>query len=270
MGKREDIHRESTNICLVSEDYRSGEDGRVITYVVTSLLLSPARVLVNTVNTVGVMGKGIARDFKRIYPDMFKRYQKICDSKQLSIGQLWLYKTPHKWILNFPTKTHWRQPSRPEYIEAGLRKFALTYMEKNISSVSFPMLGCGNGGLDWETQVKPLMELYLNKLPIDIFVHLSRSPLSTPEHMDIEAIKAWLRSEPESLPFAEVWEDLRELLSHRTHFFTLGLGQPFMAYETEHGVVLETTDGTLEVHHEQLFDLWQHLPYWDCCGTFHI
>lgn len=95
----------------------------LITYVVGDLLKSPARVLVNTVNTVGVMGKGIAKDFKTIYPEMFIQYQLLCERKQFHIGQLWLYKTRHKWILNFPTKKDWKQPSKIEYIEEGLRKF---------------------------------------------------------------------------------------------------------------------------------------------------
>ena len=94
----------------------------MITYVSGDLFESPARVLVNTVNTVGVMGKGIAKEFKILFPEMFQRYRELCETRQFNIGNLYLYKTPHKWILNFPTKKHWRSPSRPEYIEEGLRK----------------------------------------------------------------------------------------------------------------------------------------------------
>lgn len=144
----------------------------MITYVDGDLFTSPAKVLVNTVNTVGVMGKGIAYDFKRIYPEMFKLYQDFCENGTLEIGKLWLYKTPHKWILNFPTKTHWRGKSKVEYIEAGLKDFVDIYVSKGIESVSFPMLGCGNGGLDWDSQVRPLMENYLKSLPIDVRIHL--------------------------------------------------------------------------------------------------
>ena len=144
----------------------------MITYVVGDLFTSPAKVLVNTVNTVGVMGKGIALDFKRIYPEMFKEYQSYCENGIFHIGKLWLYKTPHKWILNFPTKKHWRNKSKLEYIEAGLKKFADTYDAKGIVSISFPMLGCGNGELDWESEVQPLMNSLLGKLPIDIYIHM--------------------------------------------------------------------------------------------------
>ena len=143
----------------------------MITYVVGDLFTSPAKVLVNTVNTVGVMGKGIAKDFKRIYPEMFEEYQDLCKQKMFNVGQLWLYKTPHKWILNFPTKEHWRGKSKIEYIEAGLQKFVNTYDSKGMLEVSFPMLGCGNGELDWEKEVQPLMEKYLQPLPIHVYIH---------------------------------------------------------------------------------------------------
>lgn len=144
----------------------------MITYIDSDLFQSSAQVLVNTVNTVGVMGKGIALEFKRLYAEMFKEYQTLCKNKQFDIGQLWLYKTTHKWILNFPTKRDWRQKSQPEYLEKGLEKFSATYEEHGITSISFPMLGCGYGGLDWETQVRPLMEGFLQKLPITIYIHL--------------------------------------------------------------------------------------------------
>src|ERR1700687_857683 len=98
-------------------------------YLEGNIFESPAKVLVNTVNTVGVIGKGIAKTFKQIYPEMFSEYQRLCESKRLTTGKLWLYKTPNKWVLNFPTKAHWRSPSRPEYVDQGLKKFAERYAE---------------------------------------------------------------------------------------------------------------------------------------------
>jgi O-acetyl-ADP-ribose deacetylase (regulator of RNase III) len=103
---------------------------------------------------------------------MFKAYQQLCESNQFDIGDLWLYKTSDKWILNFPTKKHWRQKSKLEYVEVGLQKFVSTYAEMQIESISYPLLGCGYGGLDWETQVKPLMENNMRDLPIDVYIHL--------------------------------------------------------------------------------------------------
>ena len=212
----------------------------MITYVVCDLFQSPARVLVNTVNTVGVMGKGIAKDFKYIYPDMFERYQTICETGDLDIGNLWIYKTNNKWILNFPTKRHWRQPSRPEYIERGLEKFVKMYHVHGITSISFPLLGCGNGELDWETQVRPLMERYLRRLPITIFVHLqNRRDTLTPEHRNIKATREWLRGEPESLAFTEVWHDLCALMSDPHGYSRFDTGEQF-------NVVILGTDESIE------------------------
>lgn len=151
----------------------------MITYVDGDLLQSPAAVLVNAVNTVGVMGKGIALAFKKKYPDMFNKYRELCKNKQFDMGQLWLYKTPDKWILNFPTKRDWRQKSQLEDIEKGLQKFVAEYEQMEITSISFPMLGCGSGGLNWESQVRPLMEQYLAALPIAVYVHVYDVRLQT-------------------------------------------------------------------------------------------
>lgn len=153
-----------------------------IKYVNDDLFESQAMVLVNTVNTVGVMGKGIAKEFKRQYPEMFEEYLRKCANGSLDIGKLWLYKASHKWILNFPTKKHWRNKSRVEYIEAGLKEFAEIHASEEIESISFPMLGCGNGGLDWNSQVKPLMEKYLGRLPIDISIHQYQPDLRDEAH----------------------------------------------------------------------------------------
>ena len=89
----------------------------MITYIEGSLFTSTAQTLVNTVNTAGVMGKGLAKAFKTCYPEMFAEYARRCAEKQFAAGQLLLYRTPHKWVLNFPTKRHWRQPSRREDLQ---------------------------------------------------------------------------------------------------------------------------------------------------------
>ncbi|HHQ0205144.1 TPA: macro domain-containing protein, partial [Listeria innocua] len=81
---------------------------KILIYIEQDLFESPAQVLVNTVNTVGVMGKGVAKRFKDIYPEMYEDYQFFCEKKLLEIGKLWIYKSENKWILNFPTKKHWR------------------------------------------------------------------------------------------------------------------------------------------------------------------
>ena len=151
----------------------------MITYMTSDLFQSPAQVLVNAVNTVGVMGKGIALEFKKRYPEMFREYQTLCKTGQLDMGQIWLYKSPQKWILNFPTKRDWRDPSRLEYVEIGLKRFVEIYEQQGITSISFPRLGCGLGGLDWENEVRPLMEHYLNPLPIDVKIHVPEDIVSS-------------------------------------------------------------------------------------------
>lgn len=180
-----------------------------ITYVRTNIFESNAQVLVNTVNTVGVMGKGLAKEFKRLYPDMFKQYQQFCENGSLTIGKLHLYKTPNKWILNFPTKKNWRNPSKLEYIEQGLQKFVDNYERLGITSISFPMLGCGNGGLSWDNEVKPLMEKYLNGLPIEVYVHIDKHDALKPEHTNQAEIDRWLHGEAKYLSSIEFIADLK-------------------------------------------------------------
>lgn len=187
----------------------------MITYLKGDIFSSPAQVLVNTVNTVGVMGKGVALEFKKRYPEMFKSYERVCNDKQLEIGKLLLWKGPDKWVLMFPTKQHWRNPSKLEYIEAGLQKFADTYMEKGITSAAFPRLGCGNGGLDWE-KVRPLMERYLKPLLIPVYIYVGTYGDAQPEHMMLEPMDQWLHSNPENIGFTVLREDLEKQFSNET------------------------------------------------------
>lgn len=143
----------------------------MIRYVEGDIFSSPAQVIVNPVNTVGVMGKGLALDFKKRYPKMFDKYKHICEIDKFKIGNLMIHYAPDHWILLFPTKNHWRNPSKLEYIEKGLLKFIDKYADKGIQSIAFPKLGCGNGELRWE-DVKPLMEKYLAQIPIDIYIYV--------------------------------------------------------------------------------------------------
>jgi len=134
------------------------------------LFNSKAQTLVNTINTVGVMGAGVALEFRLRYPEMYQRYKELCKDRYIDIGKLWIYKSPQKWILNFPTKKHWKFDSLPEYIEKGLEKFALTYKEKGIKSIAFPILGSSNGNIPEEESLK-IMKKYLKKvnIPVEIY-----------------------------------------------------------------------------------------------------
>ena len=143
----------------------------MIRWVEGDIFGSKAQTLVNPVNTVGVMGKGLALAFKKRYPDLNRQYQVECETGGFDVGQLWLYKAEDRWILNFPTKQHWRSKAQVDYVEVGLRTFVETYADLGIRSIAFPKLGCGLGGLDWEYEVKPLMERYLADLPIEVEVY---------------------------------------------------------------------------------------------------
>lgn len=143
-----------------------------IKFIQGNIFNSKLKTIVNTVNCVGVMGKGIALVFKLRYPNMFEQYQEYCKSKLIGIGKLWLYKGEQDapWVLNFPTKFHWKYPSKIEYLEKGLHKFVETYKEKGITSIAFPLLGTHNGGLD-KQEVLSLMQHYLGQCNISIEIY---------------------------------------------------------------------------------------------------
>jgi O-acetyl-ADP-ribose deacetylase (regulator of RNase III) len=144
-----------------------------LTVIKGNIFNTKCQTVVNTVNCVGVMGKGIALVYKLRYPKMFDIYKKHCDNKLIQTGKLWLYKEGDKsdpWVLNFPTKNHWKFPSKMEYLESGLKKFLDTYKEQEITSIAFPLLGAHNGGLDRD-EVLIMMRSYLEKcdIPIEIY-----------------------------------------------------------------------------------------------------
>jgi len=117
------------------------------------ILKADAEALVNTVNCVGVMGRGIALQFKKAYPDNFKKYKAACDQKEVRPGHMFIFETGKmfnpRYIINFPTKRHWRGKSHIEDIESGLKALADEVRKRNIRSIAIPPLGCGLGGLDW-------------------------------------------------------------------------------------------------------------------------
>lgn len=144
-------------------------------YMTGNLLASPAQALVNTVNTVGVMGKGIALQLKKRFPVNFKIYEKACNAGDVKIGRMLVVRENtlegEKVIINFPTKTEWFKKSQYGYIEEGLKDLVRVINECKISSIAIPPLGCGNGGLKWE-KVKEMMETHLSVLKdVDIMIY---------------------------------------------------------------------------------------------------
>src|SRR5271165_3158838 len=130
------------------------------------LLKTPAEALVNTVNTVGVMGKGIALQFKLAYPANYAAYEAACKREEVRIGKMFIFRRESnpRFIINFPTKRHWKGKSKIEDIKSGLEALIEVVKKEHIQSIAIPPLGCGNGGLDWD-EVRPKIVSALSKLP---------------------------------------------------------------------------------------------------------
>jgi len=155
--------------------------------LVGDILKSKAQTLINTVNCVGVMGKGIALEFKKRFPEMFEDYIKKCGHEEVKLGVPYLYKTlfPPQ-IVNFPTKDHWKSVSRINDIECGLQYILSHYKEWGITSLAIPPLGCGNGQLEWRA-VGPLIYRYVNQMDIPVEMY---APYGTPsKELTIEFLK---------------------------------------------------------------------------------
>ena len=139
-----------------------------------NLLQAPAEALVNAVNCVGVMGKGIARQFKQTFPDNFREYAAACKAGEVQPGRMLVHDNGRHalpyWIINFPTKRHWRAKSQLEDICSGLDALVEDVRRLGIQSIAMPALGCGLGGLDWD-EVHPLIEQAFETLP-DVHVLL--------------------------------------------------------------------------------------------------
>ncbi|HWG38311.1 MAG TPA: macro domain-containing protein [Terriglobales bacterium] len=147
----------------------------MITFTRGNLLDAGTEALVNTVNTVGVMGKGIALMFREQYPENFRAYAAACERGQVHVGKVFVTERPAlqgpRWIINFPTKMHWRQRSRMEWIVQGLADLALVIRERGIRSIAVPPLGAGNGGLRW-AEVRLAIERALAELPdVNVLVY---------------------------------------------------------------------------------------------------
>jgi O-acetyl-ADP-ribose deacetylase (regulator of RNase III) len=157
---------------------------KMIDYLKGNLFESKAQVLVNTVNCFGIMGKGVALAFKKKYPEMYEHYRMQCKLGRVKPGELTLYRDTVPWVINFPTKRHWKGKSRLEYIEQGLQFFVNQYKDWEITSLAMPALGCGHGGLNWD-DVKLLIEKHLGDLDIDIEVFEPGSELTEPVEQDL-------------------------------------------------------------------------------------
>ena len=136
------------------------------------LLGTDAEALVNTVNSVGVMGKGIALQFKQAFPENYSAYEAACKRGEVEPGKMFVFRRSNnpRLIINFPTKKHWRGKSKIKDIESGLRALVNVVKAEKINSIAVPPLGCGNGGLEWN-DVRPLIERAFSEVP-DVIVQL--------------------------------------------------------------------------------------------------
>jgi O-acetyl-ADP-ribose deacetylase (regulator of RNase III)/uncharacterized protein YwgA len=162
----------------------SSSSDRRVHLVKGDILKSSAQTLVNTVNCVGIMGKGVALAFKKRYPEMFDDYVQRCTRGEVQLGNPYPYQVGNRLVVNFPTKQHWRSVSKLEDIEKGLEHLKHHLEEWGIHSLAVPPLGCGNGQLDW-TIVGPTLVRHLSSfgVPVDLYV---------PHELSIEAAEAVL------------------------------------------------------------------------------
>ncbi len=163
----------------------------MIYYITGNILDSKAQALVNTVNTMGVMGKGIALQFKKAYPNNYKAYERACKLGEVEVGKMFVTEDSNttsgvKIIINFSTKTSWKKPSEYQYIEDGLDSLVSEIETRKIKSIAIPPLGAGNGGLNWE-KIKKLIEEKLQHLNVDIYVY--EPTLQIQEHLKKERAK---------------------------------------------------------------------------------
>ena len=150
----------------------------MIRYTTGDILAEDAEALVNTVNCVGVMGRGIALQFKKAYPQNFQAYAEACERGEVQPGRMFVYETGAltnpRYIVNFPTKRHWRSNSRMADIDSGLRDLTNVIRERGIRSIAVPPLGSGLGGLEWR-HVRPRIEQALSEFDrLDIVIFESR------------------------------------------------------------------------------------------------
>ena len=198
-----------------------------------NLLEANVEALVNTVNCVGVMGKGIALQFKKKFPEMFMPYKKACDDGGLVPGVIHIFEREDmlgpRYLLNFPTKRHWKGKSRMDDVEAGLDALAVIIEEKNIKSIAIPPLGCGNGGLEWSV-VSKIIDEKLSHLDSRILVY---APEGAPEAKDISHNTECPKMNSSRAICLKIWHQyfalgyqLTLLEVHKLLYFLQEAGQP--------------------------------------------
>jgi O-acetyl-ADP-ribose deacetylase (regulator of RNase III) len=183
--------------------------------VETEIFHSPARVLVNPVNTAGVMSSGVSAEFKRFFPDAFSRYRSLCEAGQIEPGRLFFYRADFRTVLHLPIKRHWRTTSTAEIVETGLQKLAAIWADQGIHTLAIPRFA--EGELDWDTVIRPMLEIYLAPLPIPVYLHHQSMPDT---RRSIRQIDQSLNQPSQYLPFNRIWKDLGRIVRRTYGQFT--------------------------------------------------
>lgn len=217
----------------------SSDERPSVTVTSGDLLASTTQTLVNTVNCVGIMGKGIALAFKRRYPVMYEDYVRRCDRGEVRLGEPYLYRAGERLIINFPTKNHWRAVSRLTDIVAGLEYLEAHYREWGVTSIAVPPLGCGNGQLEWDV-VGPTLFRYLTRLEIPVELYAPHSESRAPVQLSLDS------SEEDALPSRERFVEpewvavmaILDKLQRRPHHWPVGrvLFQKLVYFATQAGI----------------------------------
>jgi O-acetyl-ADP-ribose deacetylase (regulator of RNase III) len=205
----------------------------MITPAEGNLLQAPADALINTVNTEGVMGKGIALQFKEAFDLNYRLYRQACKEQRIRVGKMFVTETHEligpRFIVNFPTKQHWKEKSRLEYITDGLEDLKRVIVEYGITSVAMPPLGCGNGGLDWQ-QVRPLIVQALADVAIPIQLYEPSATISKRERKPEAAAQTLTPSRAMLLAAMRAYSSLGYSLSlievQKLAYFLQRLGEP--------------------------------------------
>lgn len=238
----------------------------MITYTTGDLFEAQTEAIVNTVNTVGVMGKGIALQFKNRFPENYQIYKKACDQSLLKIGDLLITENNSlffKYIINFPTKKHWRNPSKYEYVEKGLDALIEEVKIRNIKSVALPPLGAGNGKLEWD-KVKEMLNEKLKALPeVDFIIFEPQARFEARDNIkkavhNLTPIRAMLLDSFEH--YNRIEDSLNLLVAQKLAYFLQRIGEPlrleyskgwYGPYARTLEKVLQTMNGSYLVYQAQ-------------------
>ena len=223
--------------------------------VETEIFHSPARVLVNPVNTAGVMSSGVSAEFKRFFPDAFSRYRSLCEAGRIEPGRLFFFQADFRTVLHLPVKRHWRTAATAEIVESGLQKLAAVWADQGIHALAIPPFA--EGELDWDSVIRPMLEIYLGPLPIPVYLHRS-----TPDtRRSIKQIDQSLNQPQQQVPFTRVWKDLGRAIRRTYGHFSTGDGRAYtIAFQdgTRYNrlVVTPADENSIGISAASLAELW--------------